>query len=50
MDYKFLDWYKAGKGPNPELEKLDKEMEEYRNSAKAAPAVAAEPVAVTMSE
>jgi len=28
------DWHKAGKGPDPKLAALDKEMDEYRAAAK----------------
>lgn len=39
------DWFEAGKGPNPELAKLDRDMDDYFKTKQAtaeAPAPAAE--------
>lgn len=39
------DWFECGKGPDPKVAKLDREMEAYRAAGVAADAPAADTVA-----
>lgn len=42
----YVDWFEAGKGPDPKLAKLDREMEAYRAEGSARTEAAAEDMVV----